>query len=144
LTRRWKTISAMLVGTTIATASWVFPAMSAAAGIIALGIVVWSIGEMICSARFFEYCGTIAPSDQVAVYLGYSFFAIFIGNFYSGPWAGWLYERFIRVPLATGTAPSPEIFFSGVMLMGVVSVVGLAMYRAFVAPSATDARSEAA
>ncbi len=144
LTRRWKTISAMLTGTTIATFSWVFPALSAAAGFVALGIVVWSIGEMICSARFFEYCGTIAPKDQVAVYLGYSFFAIFIGNLYSGPWAGWLYERFIRVPVEAGSAPSPAIFFGGVMLMGAISVVGLALYKAFVAPAPTPTAPEGA
>jgi hypothetical protein len=90
LTRRWRTVSALLAGTAIATVSWILPSMSATAAVVAAGIVVWSIGEMTCSARFFEYCGTIAPPDQVAVYLGYSFFALFLGNFYSGPWAGWL------------------------------------------------------
>ena len=88
---------------------------------------------MTCSARFFEYCGSIAPSDQVAVYLGYSFFAIFIGNLYSGPWAGWLYQHFIQDPVDSGLAPSPAPFFGGVMLMGVFAVVGLALYRMFVA-----------
>jgi dipeptide/tripeptide permease len=140
LTRRWRTVSAMLVGTTIATVSWIFPAISPAALLVALGIVVWSIGEMTCSARFFEYCGTIAPPDQVAVYLGYSFFAIFIGNLYSGPWAGWLYRRFIQSPMESGQDPSAWLFFAGVMLMGAVSVVGLALYRRFIAPSARDTK----
>ncbi len=135
LTRRWRTVSAMFVGTTIATVSWIFPAISPAAGFVALGIVVWSIGEMTCSARFFEYCGTIAPPDQIAVYLGYSFFAIFIGNMYSGPWAGWLYQRFIQNPVDAGLDPLPAPFFGGVMLMGAIAVVGLALYRAFVAPA---------
>ena len=108
LTRRWPTLRAMLVGTTIATVSWVFPALSPVATFISLGIVVWSIGEMICSARFFEYCGTIAPKDQVALYLGYSFFAIFIGNFYSGPWAGWLYET-IHPSTARGRSGHPTV-----------------------------------
>jgi MFS family permease len=134
LTRRWPTLRAMLVGTTVATASWVLPAMSPAATVVALGIFVWSLGEMTCSARFFEYCGTVAPKDQVALYLGYSFFAIFIGNFYSGPWAGWLYERFIRVPHEAGLATQPEMFFGGVMLMGVFSVIGLAVYGNFINP----------
>jgi MFS family permease len=134
LTRRWPTLRAMLVGTTVATASWVLPAMSPAATVVALGIFVWSLGEMTCSARFFEYCGTVAPKDQVALYLGYSFFAIFIGNFYSGPWAGWLYERFIRVPHEAGLATQPEMFFGGVMLMGVFSVIGLAVYGSFINP----------
>ena len=134
LTRRWPTLRAMLVGTTVATASWVLPAMSPAATVVALGIFVWSLGEMTCSARFFEYCGTVAPADQVALYLGYSFFAIFIGNFYSGPWAGWLYERFIRAPHEAGLATQPEVFFGGVMLMGVFSVIGLAVYGRFINP----------
>ena len=38
----------------------------AAVGVVALGITVWSLGEVTCSARFFEYCGTVAPKDQVA------------------------------------------------------------------------------
>ncbi len=133
LTRRWRTISAMFIGTTIATLAWILPALSPAALVVGLGIVVWSLGEMICSARFFEYCGTIAPKDQVAVYLGYSFFAIFIGNLYSGPWAGWLYERYIRVPHAAGGEPNALPFFAGVMVMGAMSAVGLALYGRFVA-----------
>ncbi|HOC41682.1 MAG TPA: MFS transporter [Thermoanaerobaculales bacterium] len=135
LTRRWRTVSALLVGTTIATVSWILPTMSAAAAFIAAGIVVWSIGETTCSARFFQYCGSIAPSDQVAVYLGYSFLALFLGNLYSGPWAGWLYQRFIQGPLDAGATPAPLPFFAGVMLMGTISVVGLALYRALVAPA---------
>jgi len=134
LTRRWPTLRAMLVGTTIATASWVLPAVSPAAVLVSLGIVVWSLGEMICSARFFEYCGTVAPADQVALYLGYSFFAIFLGNLYSGPWAGWLYERFIRLPHEAGSAAQAWPFFAGVMAMGLFSVIGLAVYGVFVNP----------
>jgi hypothetical protein len=126
----------LLAGTAVATVSWVLPSMSAAATVVAAGIVVWSIGEMTCSARFFQYCGTIAPPDQVAVYLGYSFFAIFLGNFYSGPWAGWLYQRFIQGPLDAGGTPTPLPFFAGVMLMGAISVVGLGLYRLLVAPAA--------
>ena len=138
LTRRWRTVIAMLVGTTVATLSWIFPMLSPAAGIVALGILVWSLGEMTCSARFFEYCGTVAPSDQVAVYLGYSFFAIFIGNLYSGPWAGWLYERYINAPLEAGLDATPAPFFLGVMAMGAAAAVGLALYARFVAPSAGE------
>jgi POT family proton-dependent oligopeptide transporter len=138
LTRRWRTISAMLVGTTVATASWVFPALSPVAAVVGLGIVVWSLGEMTCSARFFEYCGNVAPSDQVALYLGYSFFAIFLGNLYSGPWAGWLYERFIRAPMEAGADPTPLVFFAGVMLMGIVAAIGLALYAKFIADTASE------
>ena len=137
LTRSWRTVNAMLVGTAVATLSWVFPALSPAAGVVALGILVWSIGEMTCSARFFEYCGTIAPPDRVAVYLGYSFFAIFLGNLYSGPWGGFLYQHYLTDPVAAGGAPRFAPFFGGVMMMGVIASIGLALYARFVQPQNT-------
>ncbi len=136
LTRRWPTLRAMLIGTTVATVSWLLPALSSVAWVVALGILVWSVGEMTCSARFFQYCGTVAPPDQVAVYLGYSFFSIFLGNLYSGPWAGVLYQRFLEDPVKAGGTPAPLPFFAGVMAMGVLSVVGLVLYGRFVAPPA--------
>jgi len=144
LTRRWRTISAMFIGTSVATLAWILPALSSAALVVGLGIVIWSLGEMMCSARFFEYCGTIAPKDQVAVYLGYSFFAIFIGNLYSGPWAGWLYERYIRAPHAVGAEINALPFFAGVMVMGAFAAVGLALYGRFVAPPTLEVRKNRA
>ncbi len=127
-TRQWRTVTAMLVGTAVATCSWLLPALSPAAGVVAAGIVVWSLGEMTCSARFFQYCGTIAPPDRVAVYLGYSFLSMFLGNLYSGPWGGFLYQRFIADPMTAGLPPSPGLFFAGVMAMGVAATVGLVLY----------------
>ena len=133
LTRRWPTLRAMTVGTLLATLSWFLPALSPAVGVVALGITVWSLGEVTCSARFFEYCGTLAPKDQVAVYLGYAFLSIFLGNLLSGPWCGFLYQRFVRGPMDAGLAPLPMGFFLGVMAMGAVSTVGLLVYGRYVA-----------
>ncbi len=138
LTRRWPTLRAMLVGTSVATLSWLLPMTSPAVLFVAAGIAVWSLGEMTCSARFFEYCGTVAPPDRVAVYLGYSFLSIFLGNLYSGPWAGWLYQTFVAGPMETGGPARPAPFFAGVMLMGALSVVGLALYGRLVAPDRGD------
>lgn len=134
-TRRLPTLTAMLVGTTVGTFAWIAPALSPTAGIVALGIFVWSIGEMTCSARFFEYCGTIAPPDQVAVYLGYSFLSLFLANLYAPPWAGLLYQHFVTDRMAAHLAPQFVPFFAGVMVMGVLAVVGMVLYAKFVAPT---------
>jgi len=133
-TRRLSTLTAMLLGTAVGTLAWVAPALSPAASVVALGIFVWSVGEMICSARFFEYCGTVAPPDQVAVYLGYSFFSIFLANLYAPPWAGLLYQHFVTDRVSVSLAPRFVPFFGGVMLMGALSVAGLALYAVFVSP----------
>lgn len=143
-TRRWRTLTAMLVGTAVATASWVLPATTPRAGVVALGIAIWSLGEMTCSARFFEYCGTIAPKDQVAVYLGYSFFAIFLANLYAPPWAGFLYQRFITDRVNAHLAPRFFPFFGGVMLLGALAVIGLGLYALLVAPARARGREVAA
>ena len=143
-TRRWGTLTAMLVGTAVATTSWVLPAASSRAGVVALGITIWSLGEMTCSARFFEYCGTIAPSDQVAVYLGYSFFAIFLANLYAPAWAGFLYQRCITNRVNAHLAPQFVPFFGGVMLLGVLAVVGLGLYAWLVAPARAREHAAAA
>ncbi len=133
-TRRWRTLTAMLIGTAVCTVSWAVPALSPAAASVALGITIWSVGEMICCARFFEYCGTVAPRDQVAVYLGYSFFSIFLGNLYSGPWAGFLYQRHIANRVAAGLAPQFVPFFGGVMLLGALASIGLLAYGVLIGP----------
>jgi dipeptide/tripeptide permease len=133
LTRRWRTVNALLIGTTVATLSWICPAIGTTALLVGIGICIWSLGEITCSARFFQYCGTIAPQDKVAVYLGYSFLSICLGNLYSGPWAGWLYQRYIQGPHEAGLTPSPAIFFAGVMAMGVAATIGLVVYRWYVA-----------
>jgi proton-dependent oligopeptide transporter, POT family len=134
-TRRLPTLTAMLVGTTVGTLAWIAPALSPTAGIVALGIVIWSLGEMTCSARFFEYCGTIAPPDQVAVYLGYSFLSLFLANLYAPPWAGLLYQRFVTDRVTAHLAPQFIPFFGGVMLMGALAVLGLVLYGKLVAPA---------
>ncbi|MBI4911557.1 MAG: MFS transporter [Acidobacteria bacterium] len=133
LTRRWPTLRAMSLGTFLATVSWLLPMASPLPAVVALGIVVWTLGEVTCSARFFEYCGSVAPRDQVAVYLGYAFLSIFLGNLIAGPWCGFLYQRFVRGPMEAGLGPSPWGFFGGVMLLGGVSTVGLLVYGRFVA-----------
>jgi hypothetical protein len=69
------------------------------------------------------------------VYLGYSFFSIFLGNLYSGPWAGFLYQRCITDRVGAHLAPQFIDFFAGVMLMGALAAVGLAVYGAVVAPA---------
>lgn len=139
LTRRWPTLRAMVAGTAIATLAWILPGLSPSVKVVALGIAVWSVGEMICSARFFEYCGTVAPRDQVAVYLGYSFFSIFIGNLLSGVWCGFLYQRYVSGPTAAGLPAAPMGFFGGVMLMGAISAAGLLLYGRLVAPAGARA-----
>lgn len=56
-------------------------------------IFLFALGEMSSSPKITEYIGRIAPSDKVALYMGFSFFPMFIGNLMAGVLSGPVYTR---------------------------------------------------
>lgn len=57
-----------------------------------LAIFVFALGEMAGSPKITEYIGRIAPSDKKALYMGYSFIPVFLGNVFAGFISGNVYE----------------------------------------------------
>jgi len=91
---RFKMIVSLLLGMALATIGF-FGAGFFMNGLpVAVMILVFSLGEIICSPKFSEYVGMNAPPDKKALYMGYSnipfAFGWMAGNFLSGP----LYEIF--------------------------------------------------
>ena len=64
--------------------------------IVALGLFVFAIGEMMASPTSQEYVGRIAPADKKALYMGYYFVAVALGNLFGGILSGELYGRLAR------------------------------------------------
>jgi dipeptide/tripeptide permease len=64
--------------------------------IVVAGIVIFAIGEMMASPTSQEYVGRIAPHDRVAVYMGYYFIAVALGNLFGGILSGQLYGKLAR------------------------------------------------
>ncbi len=62
--------------------------------IVAAGIIIFAFGEMMASPTSQEYIGRIAPADKKALYMGYYFVAMALGNLFggilSGQFYGWL------------------------------------------------------
>lgn len=56
-------------------------------------IFLFALGEMSSSPKITEYIGRIAPPDKVALYMGFSFFPMFIGNLMAGVLSGPVYTR---------------------------------------------------
>jgi dipeptide/tripeptide permease len=96
--------------------------------VVIAGIIIFAIGEMMASPTSQEYVGRIAPRDKVALYMGYYFVAIALGNLFggliSGGFYGWLARDMQR----------PDIMwlaFGGLMLFTAVIFV---LYNLFVLP----------
>jgi MFS family permease len=91
---RYKMMTALVTGMIISLAGFVLSGLTNVGFIAALGIFVFAIGEIICSPKFSEYVGMVAPPDRKAQYMGYSNIPFAIGwaagNGVSGP----LYDAF--------------------------------------------------
>ena len=62
--------------------------------VVLVGVIVFAIGEMTASPKSTEYIGSIAPKDRKALYMGYSFIPVALGNLFGGLLSGALYDLF--------------------------------------------------
>ncbi|MBK7407317.1 MAG: MFS transporter [Saprospirales bacterium] len=60
------------------------------------GIIIFSFGEMMASPKSKEYTGKIAPPDKVALYMGYFYWCVALGNLFGGILSGQLYGKLAR------------------------------------------------
>ncbi len=64
--------------------------------LVCLGLLVFAFGEMMASPTSQEYVGRIAPQNKVALYMGYYFVAVALGNLFGGILSGQLYGKVAR------------------------------------------------
>lgn len=98
---------------------------------LVVSIASMALGEMFASPRIYEYIGAIAPKGQEGLYLGYANLPVALGSIVGAPLGGRLFETFISDPVAKGQPANPSAIWLIVAGMGVVSMVGLALYDKF-------------
>lgn len=89
---RWKALSTMVGGFIIATLGLSLSFFTQDVTFIIIAIFIFSIGEMSASPKITEYIGRIAPTDKKALYMGYSFIPLFLGNIFAGIISGKVYQ----------------------------------------------------
>ena len=92
--------------------------------VVGAGILVFAVGEMIYSAHFYRYLGSIAPPDQVGMYMGFAFLPIALGYFLAGLIGGPAYEYF------RNTLHRPQLMWFAFAAVGVVAAFGLLLMTA--------------
>jgi len=125
---RFPAFTTMVVGTIIAGIGLAIGGW-ATAGWVAVGaIVVFAFGEMAASPKSQEYIGRIAPPDKVALFMGYYFVAIALGNLFGGIISGLGYQKLAL------DMNRPDIMWWMFGGIGFATAVGLMLYNKFVAP----------
>lgn len=94
LTRKMRAFPAMTLGLVISSLAWLFLAIHPSVLALVASLIGVAFGEMIQSARYYEYISRLAPPGRQGLYMGYAFLPIAIGYFIAGPLGGYLLKEF--------------------------------------------------
>ncbi|MFQ6049388.1 MAG: MFS transporter [Phycisphaerae bacterium] len=102
---RFHRFTTMILGMLVAAIGIGLSALAGGAGMVGSGALVWIVaggilifafGEMMASPTSQEYVGRVAPADKKALYMGYYFVAVALGNLFGGILSGQLYGKLAR------------------------------------------------
>lgn len=93
LVSRMRRLTSILLGMTISAAGLVAAGFTMSGYLCILGIMFFSVGEMLASPKMNDYLGVIAPEGQKALYMGYANIPLAIGWSYGSLMGGDVYDR---------------------------------------------------
>ena len=93
LVARMRRVHSILIGITISSIGLVLAGFTTAGLLCILGIMCFSVGEMLSSPKMNDYLGVIAPEGQKALYMGYANIPLAIGWFYGSLRGGQVYDQ---------------------------------------------------
>lgn len=126
LVTRLKPFTTIFWGTIITVVSMIILIWGTTGYIVAAGLLVFSFGEMMASPKSKEYTGRIAPPDKVAMYMGYFYWCVALGNLFGGILSGQLYGTFAR------DMQRPDIMWGIFGLIALVTALLVWLYDKFV------------
>jgi proton-dependent oligopeptide transporter, POT family len=94
ITRKMRTLTAMLFGMMLATVGVLIAGLTASAWILVLGILFFSLGEMATGPKKSEYLALIAPPGKKGLYLGYVNIPVGVGVYAGSTIAGYVYGHY--------------------------------------------------
>lgn len=93
LVARFRTLTAMIGGMTVATVGILVSGLFTSGWVFLLGVVFFSLGEMLTGPKKTEYLGYIAPPGKKGLYLGYVNIPVGIGQALGASLSAFVYAR---------------------------------------------------
>ena len=136
LMARFHRFTAMVVGMLVCATGMAFWALADGTmvaaggliGIVIIGILIFGVGEMMASPTSQEYVGRIAPEDKKALYMGYYFVSMALGNLFGGILSGQLYGKLAR------DMQRPDIMWLAFAGLMVAAALTLLLYNRLAQP----------
>lgn len=126
LARRMSPLVTIMSGTLLSAFSFLLfvPFASHGSGfLVVVGVLVFSVGEMLASPKAKEYAGRIAPPDKVGLYMGYFYMSIALGNLFGGLFSGTAYQHFGK-----RGSDRPDVLFLVIFGLCVLTALLLGLY----------------
>ncbi len=136
---RTPALPTMIAGIGIATCGMALLGLSSSIWVFVAGVALFSLGEMTAHPKFLAYVGQIAPRDRVALYMGYAFLYGVIGSSIGNTLGGFLYQRLVDDPAASGGTPRPLLLWWIFTGIGLAGILGLLAYHRWIAPGRREA-----
>ena len=134
LARNIRPLSTIISGIVVTILSFLVFLGGAEGWFVVLGILVFSVGEMLASPKAKEYAGLIAPPGKTGMYMGYFYWCNALGNLFGGILSGQTYQYFGPAGIDN---PDPIWWiYSGAAL---VTAIGLLVYNRAVGGERTTA-----
>jgi len=93
LVARMRRVVSISIGTSVASLGLVLAGFTTSGYFCLMGILVFSVGEMLASPKMNDYLGAIAPEGQKGLYMGYANIPVAIGWGYGSLWGGQVYDK---------------------------------------------------
>jgi len=119
---RMQPFTTIFWGVVITIVSFVILVLGTSGWIVVAGIVVFSFGEMMASPKSKEYTGKIAPPNKVALYMGYFYWCVALGNLFGGLLSGQMYATFAR------DMQRPDLMWLFFALLALITAVAIFFY----------------
>jgi len=90
---------------------------------VATSVIIFAVGEMTASPKSQEYVASFAPKDKAAMFMGYYFVSMALGNLFGGLLSGWLYQA-LAVNLS-----NPLLMWAVIALLGFATCAALYIFN---------------
>jgi len=94
LVRKLKTLESMVIGMAMATAGVLVAGLTNVGSVFLLGVVGFSLGEMLTGPKKNEYLGLISPPGKKGLYLGYVNIPVGLGGWIGSQLQGYVYGNY--------------------------------------------------
>lgn len=95
LTKPFAPFLTIVAGVLISSLSWLVLGLGGGAtGLVIVTLIVLALGELTLSPKYYDYVSRLAPPGQEALFMGFSFMPVAVGDLVGSPLGGWLSQHY--------------------------------------------------